>query len=64
MRKKYVKPGCFKMPIEGCVILSSSEPEVTSNIGAKEGSVEEEAIGSSDLQYEGPNKSLWGDDED
>lgn len=65
MKKIYIEPVCFKMPVEGCIILanSDSEPEVTSNIGAKE----------SGDSFENPDEegniwsgftgggSLWGD---
>ena len=34
-------------------------------VGGKEGGdFEEEALGSSDIQYDGPNNNLWNDDED
>ena len=70
MKKVYIKPGCFIMPVEGCVILAKSgEPEVTENIGAKESgisfeNVEEETFGSADLEYDGPKNNLWNEDED
>ena len=56
--KKYVKPSIFQMKMEvkySFLSTSSTEPEVTENIGAKE---------SSFFEFETSNQNLWDDDED
>lgn len=65
MKKVYIKPGCFKIPVEGCVILAKSgEPEVTENIGAKEFGDSFENSDEEGSIWSGSNGSgsIWNDD--
>ncbi len=65
MKKKYIVPELlfFHVINEG-IMHSATEPNVGDWVGAKEGSVEEETIGSSDIEYDGPKNNIWNDDED
>ena len=65
MKKEYIVPELlfFHVINEG-VMHSATEPNVSGWIGAKEGSVEEETVGSSDIEYDGPKNNIWNEDED
>lgn len=65
MKKVYIKPGCFKIPVEGCVILAKSgEPQDTENIGAKEFGDSFEDVEEDGDMWSGSqsSSSLWGDE--
>lgn len=66
MKKEYIVPELlfFQVINEG-ILYSATEPNIGKWVGAKEGSVvEEESIGSTDLDYDGPKNNLWNEDED
>lgn len=65
MKKKYIVPELlfFHVINEG-IMHSATEPSIGEWVGAKEGSVEEETVGSSDIEYDGPKNNIWNEDED